>query len=210
MENYFTKLNNIDVRKIPYYCMVLTQKNVRMILFYLFRFDKWHIVVPARKPWVKATIKFLNNRELKGSCVDIGCGLGDIIRHVKFNKRFGFDLEANVLRAAKFLSILTLKNGIVFKKFNFPIDSLNEKFDAILLLSLCHITEPTNLKSTIENYFLNNLNNNGCIIIEIVHYGDKKYKYNHDINFLTNNINCTLVRIAQYYPEKEVWCIIKS
>jgi len=209
MANYLNKLKKLEVRMIPYYVVVYTQQSVRMLLYYILKFDKWHTLAPVKKPWVKATIKFLDQKEDKGSCVDIACGLGDIIRQVKFDRRLGLDMYNDVLKGARFLSLITIKRRIVFKQFKFPVDSLNEKYDAILLVSLCHVIEPDILKSTITDYYLNNLNNNGCIIIEIVHHFDRKiYPINHDVNFLTESINCKLELIAEYYPKKELWAII--
>lgn len=196
---------------IKYYFKKAPQKLLRIFLFRIYKFDKWHKIPPIDKIWIRTSIDFLNKKSIRDSCIDIACGLGDIVRKLNYKKRLGVDLFEEVLKGAKFLSIISLNWKIKYIKFEFPKDSLNGKFDAILLISLCHIIDPKVLKTKISEYFNNNLNENGCILIEIVHHIDKLvYPINHDIKYLTNEIDCELKLLSEYHPKKELWAIIKN
>jgi hypothetical protein len=64
------------------------------------------------------------------------------------------------------------------------------------------------LKENIEKYFMENLNDNGFIIIDTVQ--DKKYQFNHDIKFLTSGLPCSIEKIGDYENQREVWVIKKK
>lgn len=69
----------------------------------LFRFDRWHVSAPySCRPYKELVVELAN--ELQPSiAVEVGCGLGDIISRVNAVDRFGFDADARVIRAARFL-----------------------------------------------------------------------------------------------------------
>jgi hypothetical protein len=57
-------------------------------------------------------------------------------------------------------------------------------------------------------FFNDHLQPRGEIIIDTVQ--DKAYEFNHKINFLTNGLNCSLLRIGEYPNQREIWAIKKS
>jgi SAM-dependent methyltransferase len=76
----------------------------------VFRFDAWHASAPyACRPYKKSVIDLANSVH-PSTVVEVGCGLGDIVSRVQAKNRYGLDLDARVIRAARFLHPL----GIVW------------------------------------------------------------------------------------------------
>lgn len=188
----------IHIKRIP-----------RQILKTFFRFDKWHVIASGERKYVHDIIKFLNNlpEQERKSVVEIGCGLGDIIKKLRYAIKVGYDNEKNVTRAARFLASITF-NDTEFSEFVFPTSKLNDKLNAIVMVNWIHHVESSLLKEYLELYFLKNLSAYGCIIIDTVQA--KNYKYNHDISYLTSNISCNVVKIGSYENQREVFAIFKS
>lgn len=189
--------------------IALPERLFRRVLLFIFKFDKWHINTLAERSYANDIIKYVNSRKdgLKESIVEIGCGLGDIIRNVEYKKRVGCDMDANVLRAATFLSKLYLNGTVSFEVFEFPNSTLNGKHDVLILVNWIHHIAPEVLRTKLEEYFTNHLNTNGELIIDTVH--NKGYKYNHSIDFLVANLNCELVEVNAYEIGRKIFAIKK-
>src|SRR5882672_11472339 len=88
------------------FVLVRCERLLRYVLYLYFRFSRWHIISLRERPYARAIIDYLNSRppEQRGKALEIGCGLGDIIRRVDFENRVGLDADNSVLRAARFLS----------------------------------------------------------------------------------------------------------
>jgi hypothetical protein len=136
---------------------------------------------------------------------EIGCGLGDIVRNIHCKNKIGYDMDEKVLKAAKFLSKWKRREKIEFKKFIFPQDSLDEKYDLIIMVNWIHETKPDLLRQNVEKYFHSNLNQNGIIILDTVQ--DKNYIYNHNIGFLTKNLPCTIYEIGKDIAQRTIYAI---
>jgi hypothetical protein len=180
----------------------------RRLLRMMYKFDKWHTAPLLNKKYAQDIISYCNQQLQRNSYVEIGCGLGDIIRNVRYKEKCGYDIEQNVLNAAKFLARLSSQKDILFRVFSFPKDKLTcERCDCIVLVNWIHEIQPEILKENIEKYFYGNLNDNGCIIIDTVQ--DKEYQFNHDIKFLTSKLPCLIEKIGVYERQREVWAIRK-
>jgi hypothetical protein len=177
----------------------------RVLLYYIFKFDKWHIAPLNFKPYVSDVILFLNQKNKKESVVEIGCGLGDMLRNLNFKNKIGFDISENVIRAASFLNIFYPEAN--FSKFDFLSDKLTGKHDVIILINWIHDIEPEYLRSKIEYYILHNLEIGGCVILDTLL--ESGYTFNHDINYLIRNINCDLITIGKFEHKRTVWAITK-
>ena len=73
----------------------------RLVLCKCFHFDPWH--VEERKTYAEWMIKKINNMNVKGEIVEIGCGLGDISAGIHNRCKIGYDIDKRVIRAAKFV-----------------------------------------------------------------------------------------------------------
>jgi len=69
----------------------------------LFGFDPWHASAPYSCRPYKRTVVELANSLQPATVVEIGCGLGDIVSRIRAAALFGFDRDARVIRAARFL-----------------------------------------------------------------------------------------------------------
>ncbi len=78
-----------------------------------FGFDPWHVKSPYRRRPYKRRVVAMIDDFAPQTVVEIGCGLGEIISHTKAPRRFGIDLEAAVIEAAKSLhgSAVTFHQG---------------------------------------------------------------------------------------------------
>ena len=173
----------------------------------IYHFDKWHVVSLRQRKYARDIIEFCNERHNRGSFVEIGSGLGDIIRNVQYTARYGFDSDDRVLRAASFLNTLRGGNKIVLSPFHFPDSRLSGHFDLILMVNWIHHIEPAVLKANLEEYFNFHLKQEGAIIIDTVQ--DKEYRYNHDITYLTGDIKASVSKLGNYERQREIWIIKK-
>jgi hypothetical protein len=182
---------------------------LRLVLQLIFGFDKWHTAPLQSKRYAQDVISYCNKQTQRTGYVEIGCGLGDIIRNVHYKHRYGYDIDKNVLNAAGFLTHLYCQKNISFHKFTFPNDRITcNGNDCIVLVNWIHIIQPSVLKENIEKYFTENLNDSGFIIIDTVQ--DKEYQFNHDIKFLTSGLSCSIEKIGDYERNREVWAIKKK
>jgi hypothetical protein len=181
---------------------------LRHVLQLIFGFNKWHIMPLKSKRYAQDIISYCNKWSQHNSYVEIGCGLGDIIRNVHCKQRIGYDIAQNVLNAAGFLSQLYCQKNISFHTFTFPEDEiLVGGHDCIVLVNWIHNIQPSVLKENIEKYFTENINDNGFIIIDTVQ--DEEYQFNHDIKFLTSGLSCSIEKIGDYERQRKVWAIKK-
>lgn len=184
----------------------LFHKFGRKLLQLAFGFDKWHVSPLQERPYAVDVIRYCNGLHTRDSICEIGCGLGDIIRNVRYTVRLGYDLDRRVLKAA---SVLPVSGGgtISYKVFRFPDSPLEDKVDVLTMVNWIHHIEPVTLQQKLAGYFQNNILPGGRIVIDTVQ--DPAYKHNHQIAFLTKGLNCSLFRIGEYARQREVWSIQK-
>jgi SAM-dependent methyltransferase len=201
----FKSLTN-NIRK----AFSLPDKFLRLLLFSYYRFDKWHVHPLSRRKYALDIIKYLNKKPAseRQVIIEIGCGLGDLLRSVRFEKRIGYDLDANALRAAKWLSKVTFNQSIVYNWFKFPESRLDGTANVIILVNWVHHIVPDVLKQKIEEYFNGHLLPAGEIIIDTVQ--SSGYKFNHSISYLTSDLKCSLVKISDDINEREIFVIRKN
>jgi hypothetical protein len=172
----------------------------------LFGFDDWHTSPLSERKYAVDIIDYCNKKERRATFIEIGCGLGDIIRSVDYDLKTGLDMDPKVLRVARMLKAKNKKNTR-FCEFHFPETPLEKRIDTLLMVNWVHHIEPETLKNKITEFFINNLNAQGMILIDTVQ--DKAYRYNHKINLLTDRLNCKIDKIGAYPRQREVWAIHK-
>lgn len=180
----------------------------RHVLKTFFQFDAWHLISPAERKYVGEIITFLNSlpKSQRKNVIEIGCGLGDIIRNLHFQKKTGYDGENKVIKAASLVSVLSF-DRTRFLPFVFPSSVLKDKCSAIIMVNWIHHIDPDVLKEYIQTYFSENVLPGGCIVVDTVQASN--YKYNHNISHLIGSISCNLVKIGSYENQREVFAIFK-
>jgi SAM-dependent methyltransferase len=69
----------------------------------VFGFDPWHANAPyACRPYKQRVVDLANSLHPR-TVVEVGCGLGDIVSRIDAQFRYGLDLDARVIRTARFL-----------------------------------------------------------------------------------------------------------
>ena len=97
-----------------------------------YHFDTWHLSPYEWKEYAQACVAYINAHGGK-TVVDIGCGLGGVLRHVKADRRIGLDLHEEVVKAARELG----GGDIAFATGSF--DELEEKqVDYLVTLNFMH------------------------------------------------------------------------
>lgn len=82
-------------------------------------FDVWHVNPYELKEYNQVVVKYVNSHSTKDTVVvDIGCGLGDIIRNIKTDNRYGMDLDSTAIPVAKMLD--------KSKKVDFTVGTLTD------------------------------------------------------------------------------------
>ncbi|NQV76903.1 MAG: class I SAM-dependent methyltransferase [Lutibacter sp.] len=163
--------------------------NFRTSLRIVFKFEKWHVAQFNQKEYAHWIVNELNKKVEKDNVLDIGCGLGDILKRLRYKNKLGIDIDENVIKAARFISKFrnsSYKSRYVCQNI-FDVD-IQERFNAIIIVNWIHNIESSTLKLLIEKMYHNNLQNEGYIVFDVIER-NKDYKYNHDIEFLIADFN---------------------
>lgn len=186
-----------------------TKRLPKRLLHLFFRFDRWHVSSASERKYVKDIVCYLNKLpvEDRKSIVEIGCGLGDILRKISFKKKYGLDVDQRVLNAAIFLNrFYSVKAE--YKTFSFPDSVFSGKYNVIIMVNWIHHFNSEVLKEKIADYFHNNLENNGWLIIDTVE--SATYRFNHDIKFLTSGLEAEVSAIGSYENGRSVYSVRKT
>lgn len=71
-------------------------------------FDTWHLTPYEWREYAQVCARYVNAQNA-GTVVDIGCGLGGVLQHIKAEKRIGLDLQEEVVMAARKISDETIQ-----------------------------------------------------------------------------------------------------
>jgi SAM-dependent methyltransferase len=181
------------------------QRLERRVLRRIYGFDRWH-VGHAGEPYAADIVRFLNERPEaeRQAVVEIGCGLGDIIRRLHFRTSVGLDRDSRVLAAARLLSIFQRRAGLTFDVFEFPVAQLSGEYDAIIMVNWIHDIEPSILRQAVHGYVAAHLRHGGCLVLDTVQ--DPAYTYNHEVSSLAP-AGARIDRLGRYARNRDVWTV---
>ena len=173
----------------------MIEKYFRILLWKVFKFEKWHISLLSQREYAQDIIKFANSKNIN-SIVEIGVGLGDIIRNIKASYKLCLDLNKAVLKANKFLSFFNNKGSkkIEFKEFDIFKNNLDSKFDMIIMVNWIHNIEANLLNKRFQKFISSNLNR-GYLVFDVLE--NKDYKYNHNPEELLKDIDNIKVNVSE-------------
>jgi SAM-dependent methyltransferase len=180
----------------------------RGLLQRVYGFDRWH-VGHASEPYVADIVRCLNSRPATGrqAVVEIGCGLGDILRRLRFRTRLGLDSDPRVLAAARLLSLFQGDAKPHFEVFEFPEARLAGVYDAIIMVNWIHQIDPEQLRQAVHSYFAQHLRPGGSVVLDTV--DDPAYRYNHDVHALAPP-GAVIDHLGQYARGRHVWVVRRA
>lgn len=71
-------------------------------------FDTWHLSPYEWREYAQVCARYVNAQNA-GTVVDIGCGLGGVLQHIKAEKRIGLDLKEEAVMAARKINDETIR-----------------------------------------------------------------------------------------------------
>ena len=134
-----------------------------------FQYPKWHDLTLMECSYARLIIAHLNRRVRREKVLEIGCGLGNILRNLKYNQKVGVDRDRNVINALSFFlkfSFLDNKTDLIHGDIK-SVKNLDTS-DAIILVNWIHEIDPITLKGYLSKLFDDYLNCGGEIIFDTV------------------------------------------
>lgn len=172
---YSKKLKNIGIIGLA---RGIIERGINLALYFLFRFDYWHVGAAYHlKPYKKQVVEIVNSMS-PDFVVEIGCGLGDILSRTSARNKVGIDLDLNVIKAARFIN----------RKISFICASLNRLDDVLFesdvsILIMCnwlHNVKFNEIKKSIHD--LQNRGNVKYLLIDVIDTDASGYKYYHTLD----------------------------
>lgn len=164
-------------------------KAVRIFLRLFFKFDWWHTSPLENRKYASDIIAEVNNYEHKGVVVEVGCGLGDIIGNLKFQRKFFFDVSENALNAARFMQrFRRVDSDNQFKVFNLFEDVINEsiKCDVIIIVNWIHAFESAILAPAFHRIVEKNMKSGSTLVFDLLP-PEAGHLHHHQISDLIND-----------------------
>lgn len=147
----------------------------------VFGFGAWHVSAAYSCRAYKGVVVELVNSLRPVTVVEVGCGLGDILSHVRAAQRFGFDTDSSVIRAAQFLHPGAGKwiHGDAASILRvMPSDG---RIDCLIMVNWIHNLSPEQLAAGI----LPLLPRTAYLVLDAIDaHGPASYRFRHDFAFL--------------------------
>ena len=181
------------------------RKIARKILRRFYGFDGWH-VGHAGEVYAADIVRYLNAQPEaeRGAVVEIGCGLGDILRRLRFRDRLGLDRDTGALAAARFLARLRGARQPRFEAFDFPGDRLTGTYDCVIMVNWIHEIDPAALRGAVHAIHAHHLREGGRIVLDTVE--DPAYMYNHDVHALAPP-GAAIDHLGAYPRGRHIWAV---
>ena len=169
----FTTITQIGL--LPF-CRICFDRLWFGILALHFKFDPWHINAPfSSRPYKKTVVNLVNGLS-PDSVVEIGSGLGELLFRMKARKRYGYDVDLGVVKAARFL----YGKNISFNHGD-ATQVNHDNIDLLLMINWIHNLSPQEL----EEILLSLAPRLKYMLLDAIDVdGPDSYRYKHDFKFL--------------------------
>ena len=124
------KINEVGIKN----CLVgafLSLKYRRIQKIY--KFDTWHFSPYEWREYLQKTAEYINANNAK-KVIDIGCGLGELLRHLNAETRIGLDAHEEEIMAASALN----HGNIIYKTGSFNEVVGEKNVDYLVTLGFTH------------------------------------------------------------------------
>jgi hypothetical protein len=169
----------------------------RVMLMVFFDFEPWAIGKGDNRDYIVGIRKYLNNLPNinKMSVLELGSGLGDIIRYINCGEKMVTDRHVGLLRANKLLSFFkNIGSKPNYKSFFFGKDELFGKYDIVIMTNFCQGIHFDIVRNHINKFFETNLKKKGRIIIDVYEKG----MYVHNIGLLFQEQSCRIKKFGNF------------
>ena len=202
------KLNKLPVNFVKFLYAI-----PKIILKSYYGFEEWHLSSYRFRPYAKAIVEYANKKYKRGSVLEIGCGLGSIIRRLNYKTKLGYDNNNNVLDAARLIGkfLNYSKTSLVYEYFDITEkNNLVGEFDLILMPNFAHGIPQSIIKDKIEDLFINHLNLDGDIIYDAIIDREDLESFNVSIDYLTENINPAISKLDHISSNRATYILSKK
>lgn len=98
-------------------------------------FEECHLSTYELRKYLQAVAKYVSSHSPKNEVIDVGCGLGGLLRHIDAPNRTGIDMSANAIECAKFLD---KTHKIEFKSGTYGAIGKDHTIDYLIALGFMH------------------------------------------------------------------------
>ncbi|MGA7323895.1 MAG: class I SAM-dependent methyltransferase [Rhodomicrobium sp.] len=168
-----------QVRKAAQRCVRRLERGLNRLLFLVCGFDRWHVENDClSRPYKRIISAQINRLDPRiSTVVEIGCGLGDILRGIKCATRIGCDLDARVVRAARLRGAF---DSIEFRTGDWT--AIQEtSIGAVIMVNWIHNLPPVELEKQVLAFCQRT---RYLVFDSIDKEAHASYKYIHDFAFL--------------------------
>ena len=110
------------IQKIKLKFLLRAKYLYHLVLFFIFKFDSWHISPIESRPYCLDVVDYINSRaKIEDVIVEVGCGLGETISSIDCLEKYGYDQSAEVIRAAKLVDRNKYPTSFKTGSFEIPI-----------------------------------------------------------------------------------------
>ena len=157
-----------------------------------FEFDPWHALAPYACRSYKRLVVDIVNRLAPGTVVEIGAGLGELLAHIDAPRRFGYDIDPGVVRAARFLH----RRGITFVHGD-ATQVIDAPIDVLILVNWIHNLSSNELSELLEPL----MPRTTYLLLDAIDLdGPSSYRYKHTFDFLNGNADLVSITRAPDEP----------
>jgi SAM-dependent methyltransferase len=158
------------------------------VLARYYGFHPWHAASPSSRRPYRYVVAELVNSVAPQVVVEVGCGLGEILSRVRAAERYGYDIDAGVIRAARFLH----GPGITFVHGD-ASQVAQKNIDVLILVNWIHELGPSELEGLLQPL----LGRTRLLVLDAIDVDSSAgYAHKHNFEFLRDKAHQVAVMRA--------------